>query len=619
MNYKNTWRLKIACCLLILFQLLTATGCSQNESGSQSISSNSRSSSEKSAALENSVVSDSLDEDGMFTQRDKEIEYDESQCTKIQLSDTEGSVTISEEGTYLVTGSLTNGQLVVDTDKTEKVRLILDGVDIHCDTSAALYIKQADKVFITLAPDSINTLSNSSDFIAIDDNHIDAVLFSKEDVTLNGLGSLNIEAVYGHGIVSKDDLVITSGTYCIQAASHGMVGKDCVKIADGTFAIESGKDGIHSENADDSNLGYLYIADGDFTIQSQLDGLDSKCTLEIAGGAFQLTTGGGSQNASTKADGQFNSDWGNWGGTSQTEEETDNAKGIKSTSDLIIRQGTFTIDSSDDSLHSNANLTIQGGSFQISSGDDGVHADQQTVIEGGTLNITKSYEGIEGQSISISGGELFLVASDDGLNAAGGNDQSALGGRPGMNAFEADADCFIEISGGKLVINSSGDGIDSNGSLTVTGGETYVNGPTNSGNGALDYAGEAQITGGIFLAVGASGMAQNFGDSSTQASIMANVQNGQQGGTIVLSDSNGNSLFTYIPEKQFQSVVISIPQLEIGQTYTLTVGSESQSIQLSSVIYGSSGGMMMPGGGMRGEPKGQEMPSPPEGEQPPNW
>lgn len=263
MNYKNTWRLKIACCLLILFQLLTATGCSQNESGSQSISSNSRSSSEKSAALENSVVSDSLDEDGMFTQRDKEIEYDESQCTKIQLSDTEGSVTISEEGTYLVTGSLTNGQLVVDTDKTEKVRLILDGVDIHCDTSAALYIKQADKVFITLAPDSINTLSNSSDFIAIDDNHIDAVLFSKEDVTLNGLGSLNIEAVYGHGIVSKDDLVITSGTYCIQAASHGMVGKDCVKIADGTFAIESGKDGIHSENADDSNLGYLYIADGD--------------------------------------------------------------------------------------------------------------------------------------------------------------------------------------------------------------------------------------------------------------------------------------------------------------------------------------------------------------------
>ena len=146
-------------------------------------------------------------------------------CDDSRVSISGSTVTITGEGTYLLSGSLSNGQIVIDAEKTDKLHLVLNGVDINCDTSAAIYVKQADKVFVTLAADTENKLSNQSEFVAIDDNNIDSVIFSKEDLTLNRLGSLTIHAAYGHGIVSKDDLVVTSGTYEINAASHGLCGK----------------------------------------------------------------------------------------------------------------------------------------------------------------------------------------------------------------------------------------------------------------------------------------------------------------------------------------------------------------------------------------------------------
>ncbi len=185
------------------------------------------------------------------------------------------------------------------------------------------------------------------------------------------------------------------------------------------------------------------------------------------------------------------------------------------------------LSSGDDGIHADSNVTIAGGTIDITKSYEGIegliHADSNVTIAGGTIDITKSYEGIEGLSIDVTGGESSVLASDDGMNAAGGNDSSGFEGPgPGGDQFASTEGAYIHISGGILHVNSSGDGIDSNGEITVSGGETYVSGPTNDGNGTLDYSGTAQITGGIFAASGSSGMAQNF-DKSQVVSLLLPV------------------------------------------------------------------------------------------------
>lgn len=551
-----------------------------------------------------------LSQSEMFTDRDKEIGYDEDASVRIQLGgdtaqcDSEaveisgGTVTIQDEGTYILTGTL-NGMVIVDAEDTDKLQLVLDGVSIKSESSAALYIRQADKVFVTLAPGSENTLSNGGSYTAIDENNIDAAVFSKEDLTLNGSGSLNIQAAAGHGIVSKDDLVITSGTYQITALSHGLSGKDSVRIAGGSFNIASGKDGIHAENADDASLGFAYLSDGTFVISSEGDGISAGSILQIENGEFQIQSGGGSANAeqsqsSGQQPGRFPVKETE---TASASEDTVSTKGLKADGDLLINGGNFTIDSADDACHTNGNLTVNEGTFTISTGDDGFHADAGLVIAGGTIEITESYEGIEGQSIEITGGEIRLTASDDGLNAAGGNDQSGFGGRRGDDNFASGSNASIHISGGTLFINASGDGIDSNGSLTVSGGAVYVDGPTGGGDGALDYDGVGTITGGVVVAVGSSQMAQNFGSSSTQGSILVSVGSQEAGSTVTLTDESGQELITFQAAKSFDSVAVSCPEITEGASYTLTAGTSENQITMDSLIYGSGGGMGMGGGG----------------------
>lgn len=294
--------------------------------------------------------------DDMFTERDLDVGYDESSAVKINLADdsttvtvgddteadaseadetkaddseTDGTkdggaetdetkadesvtnktetassgvsisgniITITKEGTYVLSGALSEGQIVVDADSA-KVQLVLDNADITCASSAAIYIKNADKTFITLAEGSENILMNTAEYEAIDDNNIDAVIFSKDDLTLNGKGTLTINSEYGHGIVSKDDLKLVSGICNITAKNHALSGKDSVRIAAGTYNLTSGKDGIHSENADDDEKGFVYIASGDFTIESTGDGIDASYVVQIDDGDFDITAGGGAENA----------------------------------------------------------------------------------------------------------------------------------------------------------------------------------------------------------------------------------------------------------------------------------------------------------------------------------
>lgn len=546
----------------------------------------------------------------LFSKRDFEIEFDETNSVIIQLNEnsatcssnavqiSDNTITILDEGTYILSGTLNNGMIIVNADKSDKIQLVLNGVTIHSETSSPIYILQSDKVFITLAPNTVNTLSNGGTFTAIDENNIDSVIFSKEDITFNGTGSLTITSPAGHGIVSKDELTITSGAYNITSSSHGITGKDNVCIANAVMNIISGKDGIHAENEDDASLGFVYIESGTFHIEAQGDGISSSSTMQIENGTFDILSGGGHENAAQ----QTSDSWGGFMGegrgpggnkgnkgnignigninnntTTTTETDSTSIKGIKATSDFIINGGTFTIDSADDSIHSNTNITVNGGTFQIASGDDAFHADETLTITSGTINITTSYEGLEGLHIKVSGGDIKLVATDDGLNAAGGTDSSGFGGQRGNDRFGgmgSSSNGSIEISNGNLYINASGDGIDANGTLLISGGYTIVCGPTRGDTATLDYDSSASITGGTFIGTGASGMAQTFSDSK-QGVISLNVGNASAGTLITLTNNNGETIFSYTPELDFNILILSSPEMISGETYTVTIGSTS--------------------------------------------
>lgn len=637
---------------------------------------------------------DTLSYDDMFTDRDLDVGYEESDSVKISLSDdsttvSSGSsdnsstddtvdgvtvdgnvITITSGGTYIISGTLTEGQLVVDADD-EKVQLVLDNADITCATSAAIYVKSAGKTFITLAEGSENILMNTAEFEAIDDNNIDAVIFSKDDLALNGSGTLTINSENGHGIVSKDDLKITGGTYNITAASHALSGKDSVRIAEGTFNLVSGKDGIHSENADDSSKGYVYIAGGEFTIDSTGDGIDASNIVQIDDGTFDITAGGGVENSTkTHEDNMMGGPGGGKGpqmgetpsgevpdgntpsgkaldgnapsgeapdgntpsekpsgeapqgdpgnnssensgsdnsssdretppekpdsntnqaaGTEQSESDTSDSdsastKGIKADGRLYINGGTFTINSADDSVHSNSAVTINDGTYTLTTGDDGVHSGEAVEINGGTITISESYEGLEGLTVTINDGDIDITSSDDGINAAGGTEEMGFG-RMGNDSTEDTStdEMWMEINGGYIHVLAGGDGIDSNGDITVNGGEVYIDGPSDNGNSAIDYGDRSAcyINKGTVVAIGSSGMAEDISDDSDQQVMLVKLDSQKEADEVILTDSDGNEIITYTALKAYDCVIISTKDLEAGQTYTLTTSGTQTNVDL---------------------------------------
>ena len=474
---------------------------------------------EMQAAIDEAMSDAAIDITDMFTKRDLAGTYDESEAVKITLSGKtaacnssnvqieDGVVTIKAAGVYVLSGTLTDGTIVVDAGDDDKVQLVLDGVSIMAADYAAIYAKNADKVFVTLAEGAGNSLTVSGDYVQTDDNNVDAVIFAKCDLTLNGTGSLTVKDNMGHGIVSKDDLVVTGGTYTIYSQDHCLNGKDSVRIADGTFNLSCDEDGIHAGN-DDQQDGYVYI---------------------------------------------------------------------------------------------------EGGDINISVGDDALHAEGLLIITGGDIDVSKSCEGVEGGKILVTGGDIDVISRDDGFNAAGGSSGSGdnhdgFGGGPGMGGVDMDADndAYILITGGTININANGDGIDSNGYIGITGGSVHVLGPSDNGNGAMDYGICAAITGGEIVAVGGSGMAQGFGDESTQCSALVNFDEWVDAGeTITLTDSDGKEVFSYKVDKKFNSVVISTSDMKQGDNYTLTVGDQNSTFTLDDITYSEgSGGMQRPGGNL---------------------
>lgn len=506
----------MALALLLAACLLSGCGAQNTSTSLSAASSSDTTQADAEQTTSGSAAASAIDTTSLFSDRDLDGSYDAASAVAIQLqgdsavcdSDAvtvqDGTITISQEGVYLVTGTLSDGQIQVNAPDDAKVQIVLSGADITSSSSAAIYALNADKVFLTLAEGTENTLTNGGEYVAIDDNNIDAVIFAKTDLTLNGSGSLTIHAAAGHGVAAKDELTITQGSYTITAASHGLSAKDSLAVADGSFAITSGKDGIHAENTDDTTLGIVYLAGGSFVINAQGDAISASGALQIDDGSYELTTGEGSASVVMTSSDSLTGR-GQWtdpqtaqsaSATEETEESV-SQKGIKAEGSFTVLGGTFTLDTVDDGLHAGGALLISDGDFTIRSGDDGIHSDGAVTIQNGSFNIPYCYEGIEGLSITVENGDFQITSEDDGMNAAGGMDSSGFGGfgRGGQDSFSSNSASEIVINGGTFVVVLKGDCIDSNGALTINGGtlDLTCNG---SGNTALDTDGNYTNNGG---------------------------------------------------------------------------------------------------------------------------
>ncbi len=613
---QNKWCLVLACMLICL------GGCSTQASVTDVTLQNSAEHTD--TAAENTAGTGTVDFTSTevtsgaitvtYTDRELTGAYD-SPVTDLELENED--VVISSAGTYVLSGTISDGQIVVEAGEADKVQLVLNGVSITNSDGPAIEIRSADKVFLTLAEGSENMLSDGEAYVLADgEDEPNACVYSKADLCINGDGNLTIYGNYNHGVYSKDDLVITGGTLTVNAVNDGLKGKDCVEICGGTFTIEAGGDGIQSNHAEDAERGYVSIDGGTFVIVAGCDGIQAETCLQVTSGSLLITTGGGSANASVKQDGN----WGFWGSQITSAEETESAKGLKAGVALYIADGEISLDSSDDALHANGDITVAGGTIEISSGDDGVHADDALVVTGGSMVINQSYEGMEGNSVTVSGGEIEIIASDDGINAAGGNDGSALNGRPGQGSFDTDTSSYIRITGGTITVRADGDGIDSNGGFYVEGGALFIHGTTSGADGFLDYESEAVITGGTVIAAGGAAMAQAFGTNSTQCSMLQTFDTQVAAGTVLtVCDAAGEALVTFTPENTYQAVLVSLPELTLGETYTITAGEQSVEVTLETVATGSNdvmpggNGGMRPNAGMGGEMQ-EDVPQMPEGE-----
>lgn len=614
MNCKKTAKI-----LLALVCAGAMCACTQNESKSTNT-----------VSTLNTVESTNVE----YDENDNYQDYQDSEYVSMDLNQQNGDVEITKAGTYVLKGTLENGSVKIAAGKEDVVRIVLDNVTIHSTSYAAIYCTQALKLIVSLPAGTTNSLSDGSGYSQNDTDAPTATLFAQDDMTINGTGTLQVNANENDAITSKDTLKVMSGTYTITSMDDGIVGRDALYIHDGSFSIDAQGDGLKTTYDTDDTKGNMIVEAGDFTITAGSDGLQAEHALTIYDGNFTITTGGGSIHSSSSNNANQPGGFGMWNqSTSSASTDTASAKGIKAGTSIEIQGGSYQLDTSDDAFHSNGNMSVHAGNIVILSGDDGLHADSDLTIDGGVIDIQKSYEGLEGSNVFINAGDIQIISSDDGINAAGGNDETEANGMPQDN-FSSNGDHRIEFHGGTIQVDAEGDGIDSNGSVLQDGGIVVIHGPADSGNGALDYDSSYDISGGTLFAIGMSGMAQATSTSSTQNSISINLSTIQEAGTtLYLCDDDGNVVVGISPSKSYNSVLVSSSTLKTDSTYSIYTGGTGgtvndagfiesgisggtlvQEVTLSSSVtsVGNSGGMGggMPGGGnMGGGNRGQGDPS----------
>ncbi len=549
-------------------------------------------------------------------------EYDESTVVDISLgpdisatSDAvvvDGTtVTITSAGAYKVSGTLDDGEIIVDAADDAAVQIILDGTDITNTDGAAIAIMNADTATVTLAEGSANTLTDGDVYVfAEGEDEPNAALFSTADLTLGGTGSLTVFGNYNDGIASKDGMVIVGGDIVVDAVDDGIRGKDYVVIEGGNLEITAGGDGVKSDEDEDPERGYIRIADGQIAVTSSDDGVQATTDVVITGGTLDVVAGGATA--------------------------SDSPRGIQGDEMVAISGGSITVSSADDAVHSNSTVNIDGGDLTLAAGDDGIHGDLFVTINGGSILITESFEGIESEVITINDGNIDITSSDDGINVATAEaattedpavtpepatDEAAVQppvdgatGRPargggggrgaGAGAGAADPDAvgvpddgagpgagagpddgigehYVYINGGTIAITvtgdlaEQGDGIDANGHIEMTGGVVAVSGPTDTRNSALDYSGGSfTMTGGMFIGTNINGRnSEGIGDGSSQASLYVALDSVVEAGTLLhIQSTSGEGHVTFEAANDFDLVVFSSPELTVGETYEIYVG-----------------------------------------------
>ena len=475
--------------------------------------------------------------------------------------------TITKSGSYTLSGSLADGQVVIASD--DDVELVLNGIRIYNSNGPAIYAKNGD-VKINLSENSENILWDGENYdVSSDENNPNSVIFTQDDLTITGKGTINVKGSYKNAINCKDKLLIENGTIAVSAADNGIIGKDSVTIYDGVITVNSTGDGIKSTASDDAEKGFVSIKGGSLSITSGEDGISAETDLDISGGSIDIVSGGGSKNAKEHAP-----PFGFHEESPDTSSDETSTKSIKGGNSVTISNAEITLDSAEDCIHSNGIVTINSGKLEIISGDDGVHADEKLIINDGAINISKSYEGLESAVIEIIGGDIDIVSSDDGINVSSENDSDRMGGN-------ANSSNHLLIKGGSIYVNAEGDGLDMNGSGTIEDGTVIVDGPTNGGNGSLDYDGTFTVNGGTLITCGSSGMAMAPSVDSALNTLSIS-DNFAQGNVVTVKDSSGNELISYIVNKTAGNITFTTDKLITGETYTASIdGTEKGSVTIS--------------------------------------
>ena len=580
-----------------------------------------------------------------YSSFDLKTESDITNFTEIALNESDTKVSgtgavyensiikITQEGAYRFSGTLSEGQIIVEALDTEKVWLILNNANVSCSTDAPIKIITGDKVAILLSDGSQNTITDartqreelSEDE---DDTNTNAAIYSACGLNFKGTGSITIKGGYNHGVYTKKTLKIMGGDINIDSSNAGLKGKNAVIISDGTIKITAKGDGIKSSETNDGTKGYVYISGGNIAVNTSQDGISGSFYTAIYGGVIDISTTGevtasGSNDMMGGRPGGMGGRQmpGNWDtGAAETEEASDStsSKGIKAGMDMYFKGGDIIIYSTGHSIHSSGSLTIDGGTFTTTSSlGKGIATHGDLTINDGTIDILKSYEGLESKThLIINGGTTNLVASDDGINAGGSTSSSTS----------------VTFNGGYVYVDASGDGIDSNGNMIFNGGTVVVAGPTSGGDGAIDGSeGTISANGGTLIAYGSSQMAEYPDTSSKQNVISITFNSTISSGTLIhIQDSKGNAILTLAPEKNMQNMVFSSADIVEGETYTVFTGgtctgtiadgiysggtysggteyttfTPSSIVTLVGNVQGGMGGMQQPGGGFGGNNPG---------------
>ena len=518
------------------------------------------------------------------------------------------TVTVTRAGTYLVSGTAENGQIVVDTMDESKVTLLLNGASLTCQTGPAILVKTAPKkVVISSVADSVNILSDGADYVIPDEEQTEgeiypnACIYSCEDLDMEGFGELHIRGNADKGINTKDDLKIKGGNITVTSAGVGIRANDSLTVSGGTVTVHAGGDGVKTANTETAGKGFLTVEGGSLYITAKGDGLSAATDLTVSGGNLVLTTTDTDgvvleESAGNPTSGSMGGSFGGGRpggpggmGESSADKAAISAKGLKAAGTLTVSGGRITVVAQDDGIHSDGSVHLADGSVYVRAADDGIHAEADLTISGGALTVAQSYEGLEALHIHVMGGTNRITASDDGANATNGEGGGMMGpggmggfpgGRPrsGDTATVANTDNtpLLHFAGGYSVFNAAGDGIDSNGNIVISGGTVLVYGPTDNGNGPIDSGDgnySVTVSGGTLLAVGSNGMAESA-ENGGQAVLAASWRSGglSAGSIVGIADGSGKVLAAFELPKAIQSIVFSSAELVTGETYSIVGG-----------------------------------------------